>query len=166
MYRVCPLRARSIKESMFIVCFLVLLTSLVSAADISKSSGITKSFLIAKSTKHYREAKAFAEELSLKSGIRADFRGLLENRTSGLSEPEEHCRNEGFSYPCYIPRGRYDDGIYISVEYSDAYRGFSKGYYIVVVASGDIDKRLIERIRHYVADAYVKKSYAYMGCIH
>ena len=127
---------------------------------------LTKSFLIAKSTKSYEEAKTFAMNLSAKSGIKIDFRGLLSDSTFGLSEAKEVCEEQGFTFPCYIARGRYDDGIYISIEYSNAYEGFSEGYYIVVVASGEIEKRLIKQIKAYVPGAYVKKSSVYMGCIH
>jgi len=138
---------------------------LLSASEISQQS-VSKSFLIAKSSQSYSEAKAFAKKLSQQSGIKTDFRGLVQNSMTGLSEDADVCRDEGFAYPCYIPRGRYDDGTYISVEYSNAYGGFSEGYYIVVVASGEIGKSVIKQIKAFVPDAYVKKSLVYMGCIH
>ena len=94
------------------------------------------------------------------------LRGLHPNREIGLSREVDICEDEGYGYPCYIPRGRYDNGVYISVEYSDAYKGFAKGYYIVMVASGEVDKSLLKQIRTIVPDAYIKKSAVYMGCMH
>jgi len=147
-------------STVFMMCAVLLFASQ------REEQSMRKSFLIAKSTKRYSEAKAFAKKLSQQSGIKTDFRGLVQNSVTGLSEVADVCRNEGFAYPCYIPRGRYDDGTYISVEYSNAYGGFSEGYYIVVVASGEIGKSVIKQIKAFVPDAYVKKSSVYMGCIH
>ena len=130
------------------------------------SQTTNKYFLIAKSTKNYDEAKQFALKLSRKSGIKTDFRGLMQAKRLGLSEDKKSCQEEGFDFPCYIPRGRYDDGVYISIEYSTAYSGFTEGYYIIVVASGEISKSVLVQIKNIVPDAYVKQSAVYMGCMH
>lgn len=127
---------------------------------------LTKSFLIAKSTKSYEEAKTFSLNLSAKSGIKTDFRGLVANPTWGLSEVKESCQEQSFIFPCYVARGRYDDGVYISIEYSDAYSGFVKGYYIVIVASGEVSRKLLLQIKSVLPDAYIKYSTVYMGCMH
>jgi len=143
-----------------------MLSGTLFASDASSAQMFNKSFLIVKSTKIYDEAKAFALQLSIKSGIKTDFRALVEEPTFGLSEEKQVCQEQGFDFPCYIARGRYDDGVYISVEYSNAYSGFAKGYYIVMLASGDDSKKVLAQIKKLVPDAYVKQSTVYMGCIH
>lgn len=128
---------------------------------------VSKSILIVKSTKSYEEAKKIAEKLSKESGLKLDLRGVIYNGEIMLSETEDVCRESGFEYPCYVARGRYDDGVYLSVESSDAYEGFASGYYIVVAASmEEIDKETLQKLKRYVPDAYVKRTLVYMGCIH
>jgi len=142
------------------------LSVMVFSSETVMSQTTNKYFLIAKSTKNYDEAKQFALKLSRKSGIKTDFRGLMQAKRLGLSEDKKSCQEEGFDFPCYIPRGRYDDGVYISIEYSTAYSGFTEGYYIIVVASGEISKSVLVQIKNIVPDAYVKQSAVYMGCMH
>ncbi len=145
---------------------LMVSVGLVEASETIGLPMVTKPFLIVKSTKSYSEAKYFAQRLALKSGIKIDLRGVYPHVKIGLSEPKEVCVENGFEAPCYVPRGRYDDGTYISIEYSSAYNGFAKGYYIVMVASGEISNKVVSHIKQYVPDAYVKKSTVYMGCMH
>lgn len=151
---------------MYRLLTLYLLPIFLFAMEPMESSMLTKSFLIAKSTKSYDEAKRFAEKLSLSSGIKMDFRDLIKVDSIGLSEHKTACENQGYDFPCYVARGRYDDGVYISIEYSSAYNGFSKGYYIVMVASGEVPKDMLENIKRFVPDVYSKKSDIYMGCMH
>lgn len=135
--------------------------------DTIAEQSVSKSFLIVKSTKSYSEAKAFAEVLAKKSGLKLDLRGLEYKKEIMLSHPRAECRENGFGYPCYVARGRYDDGVYLSVESSEAYEGFAKGYYIVIAASMEnVALDLVKRMKQYVPDAYVKRTSVYMGCIH
>ena len=135
--------------------------------DTIADQSVSKSFLIVKSTKSYIEAKNFAQNLAKKSDIKLDLRGLDYNKEIMLTYTDTECNKNNFGYPCYVARGRYDNGVYLSVESSDAYEGFTKGYYIVVAASMEkIDKSLLYRMKRYVPDAYVKHTSVYMGCIH
>ncbi len=130
-----------------------------------------KSFLIIHSTHNYKEARGVAEESSKKLGLELKLRDLLENSKIGLTFPKDICKDNDWEYPCYIARGRYDDGLYVSVEYSNAYSGFAEGLYIVIVL-GDFkssDQYLLETLRKakmYYPDAYVKSTKVYLGCIH
>ena len=54
----------------------------------------------------------------------------------GLTFSQDACANEFGEFPCYVPRGRWDDGVYVSVEHSSSYVGFDEGLYIVMLASG------------------------------
>jgi len=138
----------------------------MSMDEIIASQSVKTQFLIAKSTKNYKEAKQFAEDLAKKTGIKLDFRGLSYNKELKLSfSPKECTRDDYDKYPCYYPRGRMA-GVFISIEYSNSYEGFSKGYYIVMVANGDNVKQTLARVKSVVKDAYIKTTTVYMGCSH
>jgi len=150
------------------VLFTVLLMMTMTWAEMDsiEAQSVKKHFLIAKSTKSYTEAKAFARHLADMSHIKLDLRQMQYNKDIGLTQSASICGESNFDYPCYWSRGRYDDGVYISIEYSDAYLGFSKGYYIVVVASGMYVKSTLKKIKPLVKDAYIKSTKIYMGCMH
>ena len=126
---------------------------------------IKKDFLIVKSTKSYKEAESFAGKLA----TRMDMKYMKEvqfNKETGLTHSKKMCKEGRLEYPCYVSRGRYDDGVYVSVEYSNDYAGFARGYYLVIVASGSYAKTTLKQIKRYEPSAYVKSATIYMGCIH
>ncbi|HIP30138.1 MAG TPA: hypothetical protein EYG83_04905 [Sulfurospirillum arcachonense] len=127
-----------------------------------------KSFLIAKSTTSYEEAKKFSKEISKALGIHIDYRGLSFHKSEFLSFSKKECEESwgDNAYPCYVPRGRYDDGEYISIEHTNSYDEFTNGYYIVIVASGDSTSKTLKKVKKKYNDAYMKKAKVYMGCIH
>jgi len=127
---------------------------------------VNKSFLIAKSTKSYKEAKSFSEKISKTLGIGINYRRLVFNKSEFLSFSKEECTQNGWDYPCFIPRGRYDDGVYISIEHTNWYDEFSNGYYIVVLASGKDAPKTLAKVKKHYSDAYVKKAKVYVGCMH
>jgi len=125
-----------------------------------------KSFLIIHASKSYSDAYRFMQQFSKKSGIVVDLKGVLYQEDIGLTPPKELCLEQGFSYPCYVPRGGYDDGVYLSIERSESYNGFREGYYIVIAASGTIEPKVVQRVKKIVPKSYVKQSLVYMGCYH
>ena len=149
---------------------LLLFTVFIDANNIDnviENATVTKKFLIIKSTSNYSEAKEYAEKIAKKSDTKLDLRGLSFNEKTHLSFDESLCTDDGMGeYPCYSPRGRYDDGEYISIEHSSSYANFTNGYYIVMVASGEDIQSSLEKIKKIVSDAYVKSDEVYMGCIH
>ncbi|XOV68028.1 MAG: hypothetical protein ACFHU9_02420 [Fluviicola sp.] len=130
------------------------------------------SFVIVISTKSYDAALKRAKEASEKLGYPLDLRGLHANKEFGLSFSKEVCENDicggGLSYPIYIPRSDWGSEKYVSVEYSNAFEGFTKGYYIVVVASGEkgapVVKKALTEAKKFYKDAYAKTCGVYMGC--
>ena len=139
---------------------------------------VRKYFLLIQSTTDYKAALLTAQTAAKGLSIKLDLRGLVRDQNThiGLSLPADTClkyteEEEGVrDSSCYMARGRWDDGTYISIEYSDAYSGFSKGYYIVVVASGDKwDNALaktLEKVKTKYGDAYIKSCKVYMCCMH
>jgi len=130
---------------------------------------VKKDFLILLSTKDYKTALATAKKASSSMNMKLDLRDLEENKETGLTFSKDDCEKEDIDYPAYYARGR-DDGIFISIEYSDAYKEFSKGYYIVVAASGEKQDPDIQKVNKKIKagykDAYFKSSKVYLGCMH
>ena len=95
-------------------------------------------FLILASAAEYPRAKAVAQESCLRLGVRLDLRGFTEHRQTGLTLAPDRCRATGLGeHPCYFARGKYDDGAYVSIEYSSAYPELKPGLYLVVAYSGE-----------------------------
>jgi hypothetical protein len=144
---------------------LLLITTFSPAENFSlEDQTVTKEFLIAKSTKSYNEAQKVAQKLSKDLNITLNLRDLKPHKTHFLTFSKKEC--EMYGYPCYVPRGRYDDGEYISIEHTNYYEEFTNGYYIVMVASGNKLGKSLKKVQSKVKDAYVKKAKVYMGCMH
>ena len=151
-----------------IILLLSLSTLLFSDSNITEeiiSPYVKKEFLIVKSTTSYKEAKKYSENISKKLNIKIDFRGLSFHKKDFLSFSKEVCSEFG-EVSCYLGRGRYDDGEYISIEHTNYYDEFTNGYYIVVVATGEDVSKSLKRVKKNISDAYVKSVEVYMGCIH
>ena len=97
---------------------------------------VRKSFVVIKATPSYAEARALAVAAAERLAIRLDLRELVPDATVGLTFSQDACASEFGEFPCYVPRGRWDDGVYLSVEHSSSYEGFEEGLYVVVLASG------------------------------
>ena len=141
-----------------------LLLTQLQASETEEFFNVKKEFLIIKSTTSYSEAKDFSQRMAKKLNIKLDFRGLTFNKKNFLTFSKKECSD--FAYPCYVGRGRYDDGEYISIEHSSAYTEFTDGYYMVVVSTGNDVSKSLKSVKKYIADAYVKKATIYMGCMH
>jgi hypothetical protein len=125
-------------------------------------------FCIILSTKSYAAAKKVAEQAGKKYKIKIDYRDLLPNKKIGLTLSREDCEGQGWDYPAYYSRGRETEGEYLSIEYSNAFEGFTKGYYIVIVAHGDkadCNKTLL-KVKPTYKTAYIKQTEVYVGCMH
>ena len=129
-----------------------------------------RSLVIVGTTQDYEEAQQIAWDASSYLDLLLDFRELEYDSALGLSWSREICEGSGWDYPCFVARGRFDNGVYISIEYSSAYEGFTPGYYLVVMASGDsgspIVNEALAKAKEFVSDAYLRKTKVYMGCMH
>jgi hypothetical protein len=130
------------------------------------------SFVILISTKDYDAALRRAKDASEKLGYPMDLRGLTPNEEVGLTVSEEVCESicggGVVECPIYLPRSDWGETKYVSVEYSDGFDGFTKGYYIVVVASGlkgdPIIKEALQESKQFYKDAYAKTCGVWVGC--
>lgn len=160
---------------LLVVACLSLLFSTIHAQDEADSLSIEdmmieKEFVIILSSTDYKAALRTAKEAATKLQLKLDLRDLQLNKESGLSFDKKICESEWESFPCYVARGRYDDGTYVSIEYSNAYAGFTKGYYIVIVANGEKGssevKTALSKAKTVYKNAYAKSTKVYMGCMH
>lgn len=159
------------------IAALVAVAMLAGGAGAEDASGPTdQDFLVAKelvivaSTPRYADARRAAEDAAKKLDTRLDLRGFSLTPDGELSLSRKDCDDNGFDYPCYVARGRWDDGTYASIEESKAYDELKPGLFIVVVASGvpgseTITKTLRDAKKAY-PDAYSRKVEVCMGCIH
>lgn len=137
---------------------------------------VPKDIIILRSTKNYQTALITAKQAASRLRKKLDLRGLTANTKIGLTMSKADCYGSGgsddFGYPCYLARGEgnaaNDD--YISIEYANAYKGFAKGYYIVVAAITDVKsadmKNRLATIQKAYPDAYAKRTYIWFGCMH
>ena len=151
----------------------MMVATLVAVSSVSRPEDpdvVRKSFVIIKATHDYAEARALAAAAAEKLAIRLDLRDLAPDREVGLTFPEDACKNEFGEYPWYVPRGRWDDGVYLSIEHSSSYEGFDEGLYMVVLASGAPRDRAIgaavRRAKSAYPEVVVKTAPVYLGCIH
>lgn len=128
---------------------------------------VTKYFLVIGTFRTFSGAERAASRLQLRTGL-AHESEPLEVFAGQPSYAREVCDLNGWDYPCYVPRGRFDDGSYLSVEPSEGYTGMKPGYFVVIAASGSRDDVLAEQqalgkrgVRSYVASSEV-----WLGCIH
>lgn len=137
----------------------------------SESEYGKKYFLIAASTKNYSEAIKKATSISKDLNLKLKLRDLIEYKANeGLTWNKSICEEGNRDYPCYFERGNADDGNYISIEWSSAYKEFTKGLYLVVVSSQTENnselKLLLIKTQTIVPNAFIKSAITFQGCLH
>jgi hypothetical protein len=153
----------------FISLLLIVIFSISNCfAQVDESAFIKKSFVIIQSTKNYIEAKTTAVKASKDLKLKLDLRNLKPSKANGLTDTKKECEDNGWEYPCYVSRGRYDDGDYVSIEWSNAFQKFTEGYYIVIVYSGNKKEAAtsLKKVKKIFKDAYAKEADVYIGCMH
>jgi hypothetical protein len=123
--------------------------------------------------KDFHEAKANGQKFSKTSKVPFSLHGMIFDK-KGLRLPDNH--EDPVWAGEYLARryntawsGERELPEHISVERSEGYEGFAKGFYIVVGGIAETKKEGLdqgERFKAFAPDAYVKKTRIYMGCIH
>ena len=144
---------------------LIFISFLTLNCDAQEDAFVDKYFLIVYSSENYEDALSYAKKVHKATSIELTPNGYIANDDLGFIDTVACDCGE---FHDYMPRGRYDDGTFITVEYSSGYENFSEGYYIVITASGEKKEVEVEekRIRVLFPNAYMKKSSIYMGCMH
>ena len=122
-----------IPSLMFLVFVVSVFFSAASAApeamtqeDIIQSQYQLKRLVILQSTKEFEAASKTARLAAEKLGVPLQLGDLAPHAKLGLTHNKSECEGNGFNWPCYMPRGRYDDGAYISIEHSTAFKAFAE----------------------------------------
>ncbi len=142
------------------------------AAQDEYNINVPKDIVILQSTRDYAAALAGAKQAAARLHRPLQLAGNRPNKALGLSASQAACDGDGYGYPCYTPRGTGDaqDSDYISVEFSNGYQGFAKGYYIVVAAlvppRPAALRQTMARIRRAYPAAYAKRTAVWFGCMH
>jgi hypothetical protein len=150
---------------------LVVARGTVVAEELEPNPWVAVGFLVIRSTPDYAEAQRVAERAASQLGLPLNLRGLVYEPPHGLTWPRDECKKDPlYPFPCYVARGRFDPGVYLSVERSDAYATFSPSFFIVIAASGSPGApeltSTLAKVRHAYPDAYVKQERVYHGCMH
>ena len=151
------------KKSFYLI--IALFITQFSFAQDDYSPYIDQSFLIIASSTDFDAAQKTALDAKKKLGLDYPTSDFYPDKTEGFKTDEVCGCGDVHGY---FPRGSHDDGNYVSIEYSTAYEGFTEGYYIVIVASGkkgSVQKELSMEKKHF-AQAYIKNSEIYVGCMH
>jgi hypothetical protein len=157
-------------QFVILASLLIVTRTLTSAAecDADRKPYIDKEFVIIKSSPSFKEATESAAKAASALSVGLNLRGLSPNLRSGLTFSRHECTRSGRAYPCYEPRGCWDD-TYVSVEWSSAYELFKKGLYVVMIASDEPGssrtRHMLEAARRVYPDAYAKRAKVYVGCM-
>jgi hypothetical protein len=129
-----------------------------------------KEFVIVASARSFTEAARLASDAGMALYLKQDLRGVAEDKKIGLTFSKEECEKNNWDFPCYVPRGRFDDGIWVSVEHSSGYEGFAPRLYLIIIASAPVHDPMIkvalDMARKQYPKAYAKRAAVYMDCIH
>lgn len=152
--------------------FCLLLMSAPVLAQEEFNVSVPKNIVILQSTRDYNAALAGARQAAAKLKRPLKLNDNHPNKELGLSLTKADCEGNGYDFPCYLPRGNgmAEDSDYLSVEFSDGYEGFAKGYYIVVAALANPNSanlsQTLARVRKAYPSAYAKHTSVWRGCMH
>lgn len=131
-----------------------------------------RDIIILGSFKNYFDAVKQSKMISKKTGFLYSTRGMIFDKNKGLIWPDDP---DDYFAGRYAPR-RYDKFILetksrniITIERSDFYFGFKKGFYIIVGGIYRNPKNAESELKVYkniIPDAYIKPTALYMACIH
>ena len=140
--------------------------------DAKWNTAVPADIVILQSTRSYATALKTARQAAARLHTKLDLEGNLPHPTAGLTISKADCVADGYDYPSYLARGdgSIDETPFVSIEYSTAYEGFAKGYYIVVAAVGKPGSAAVQRTKAtakaYYPDAYAKRTRVWFGCMH
>jgi hypothetical protein len=157
----------------FIPLLAGLLASITPAlAQSTYNTEVPKDIVILQSTRDYAAALAGARQAAARLQRPLRLAGNQPNKKLGLSASQADCIGAGYDFPCYQPRGQggAENSDYVSIEFSDGYAGFAKGYYIVVAALAPPNsatlRQTLARVQRAYPTAYAKRTAVWFGCMH
>ena len=142
----------------------------VAVEEMVAEQTVAKEFVVVRATESLPESIAMGQSIAASLGLTFDLRGLEEAESGEPSLSREVCEENGWEYPCYVQRGRYDDGIYLSLEPASTFApGAARGYVVVLASAVPGDRRLdaaFEKARAAGLEPERLQRDAYLGCMH
>jgi len=131
---------------------------------------VDKDFVVLPSVSSYRAARQQARDAATRLHLKLDLRDASPTKDKQLTFSKATCDVNEWSYPCYVERGRYDDGQWVSVEIANTFDDGPPDEYVVVLASGPKDdsgmRALVDRARSDYPEVHIETKEVYLGCIH
>jgi hypothetical protein len=126
----------------------------------------SKSIIVLSTTKNYTKALRLAQRYANDFQTPMNLRSMVADNENGLTSSALCGCGEQHGY---IPRGRSDDGLYISIELSSGYSELAKNEkYMIVAFSGDPQSALDQfgSIKSQHKKATIEPIKVYQGCMH
>jgi hypothetical protein len=131
---------------------------------------VEKDFVVLPAIASYAEARRVAGAAARRLGLKLDLRRARPDGHGGLTFSPADCKANDWEHPCYVARGRDDDGAYVSVDVADRFFDAEEQGYLVILASGpknDPSTRAVaEKARPLFPSAELRTDDVWQGCIH
>jgi hypothetical protein len=82
---------------------------------------VEKDFVVLPAIASYTEAHLVARTAARRLGLKLDLRRARPDGYGRLTFPPADCKANNTAYPCFVSRGRQDDGPYVSVDVADRF---------------------------------------------
>jgi hypothetical protein len=129
-----------------------------------------KDFVVLPAIASYAEARRVASTAARRLGLKLDLRRARPDGHGGLTFSPADCQANDWEHPCYVARGRDDDGAYVSVDEARRFFDGEDEGYLVILGSGpknDPSTRAVaEKAQALFPAAEVRTDDVWMGCIH
>ena len=129
-----------------------------------------KDFVVLPAIASYAEARRVASSAARRLGLKLDLRRARPDGHGGLTFSPVDCEANDWEHPCYVSRGRDDDGAYVSVDEARRFFDAEEQGYLVILGSGpknDPSTRAVgEKARALFPSAEVRTDDVWQGCIH
>lgn len=135
-----------------------------------KAEMVEKDFVVLPAIASYTEAHRVARTAARRLGLKLDLRRARPDGYGRLTFSPADCKANARVYPCFVSRGRQDDGPYISVDLADRFFDNEASGYLVILGSGPKDdpstRALAEKARSLFPLAELRTDDVWQGTIH
>ena len=131
---------------------------------------VEKDFVVLPAIASYTEAHQIARTAARRLGLKLDLRRARPDGYGRLTFPAADCKANNRAYPCFVSRGRQDDGTYVSVDVADRFFDNEARGYLVILGSGPKDdpatRALAEKARSLFPLAELRTDDVWQGGLH
>jgi hypothetical protein len=129
-----------------------------------------KDFVVLPAIASYAEARRVAGTAARRLGLKLDLRRASPDGHGGLTFSPADCEANDWEHPCYVTRGRYDDGAYVSIDEARRFFEGEEEGYLVILGSGPKNdpsvRAVAEKARALFPSAELRTDDVWQGCIH